>query len=86
MPIMKRGETICQEETEPDPRAREREAEEAGADALAQLPASCALAMETAGGMEPDADACKAVDLGLCVSRLRKKTHWNSGATRCRQN
>ena len=80
---------ICQEETEPDPWARERGQEEDWADAQARRQMDNSLSTESDASAAPDAGACKAVALVVVlrvyILRPRKKKRLNSSAQRCRQ-
>ena len=75
---------LCQEETEPDPWARERGQEEEWADVSAHQSMDNTLSMESDASTALDAGACKAVALGVVlrvyILRLRKKKRLNSNA------
>ena len=81
---------ICQEETEPDPWARERGQEEEWADVSGHKSMDNTLSMESDASAAPDAGACQAVALAVVlrvfIPRLRKKKRLNNSAQRCRQD
>ena len=86
MPIMNRGETICQEETEPGRWVREQVQEEEWADASAHQSMANTLCLESGASFALVAEECKAgawdAVLRESILRLRKKTRWNS-SVRC---
>ena len=75
---------LCQEETEPDPWARERGQEEEWANVSAHQSMDNSLYMESDANAAPDAGGCKAVALGMVlrvlIPRSRKKKRLNSNA------
>ncbi len=90
MPIMNRGETICQEETEQAPRAREPEREEERADAVLHPQRIRFLPLVAGNSAAPDAAACKAVDsvvdLRARNEQRRRKRSLNGSVKCCRQD